>query len=126
MVTSSNPSSGSCVYPLSSSSSTPASLTPSVPTPTTTAPINVPPTTVTNPTTSSPAGTGMPENGTPPTVFNTGNPASSMGSTTGFGTEIPPSSSTSISMAAGLRVRPFTCCITLTMSLITRRIILDW
>ncbi|KAL4034500.1 hypothetical protein IC575_003148 [Cucumis melo] len=123
MVTNSNPSTGSCIYPSSSSSATPASMTPSVPTqtPTTTAPITVSPTTVTNPTTSSPVGSGMPENGSPPGAFNTDNPASSIGSTTGFGTEIPPSSSTSISIAAGLR--PFTCFIILTMSFITHRII---
>ncbi|XP_022968747.1 mucin-2 [Cucurbita maxima] len=124
MVTNSNPSTGSCLYPSSSSSATPASMTPSVPTPTptTTAPITVAPTIVTNPT-SSPVGTGMPENGTPPAIFNPDNPSSSIGSSTGFGTEIPPSSSTSISMAAGLR--PFTWCIIMTMSLITRRIILE-
>ncbi|KAL6964581.1 hypothetical protein U1Q18_035632 [Sarracenia purpurea var. burkii] len=102
MVTSTNPSTGTCIYLLSSSSSSSSS-----------------PLTVTTPTPATPAAGGTVTGsggGTPPTVLNTSSP--SPGSTTVYGGSSP-SFNSSTSMAIGYR--PFTgsCCIILVTSLIT-------
>ncbi|XP_030506016.2 uncharacterized protein LOC115720944 [Cannabis sativa] len=119
-----NPSTGSCVYPTSSSSSSSSSSTPASPSPVTPAtPTQTPPTltpsspmqgtttpsTPTTPTVTNPAaGTPSPSWGvapgsgsTPPTVLN-----SSTGTTPDFGLDSPPGFNTSTSKAGGLR-RPF-------------------
>uniref|UniRef100_A0A5B7BTY9 Putative glucan endo-1,3-beta-glucosidase 12 n=1 Tax=Davidia involucrata TaxID=16924 RepID=A0A5B7BTY9_DAVIN len=112
MITNINPSTGSCVYPSSSSSSP---LTTSSPTPTTTT--TSPPT----PTTSPPSGTAVPGSGSPPTVLNTSNPAS--GTTTVFG-ESPPAVNTSTS-SMSTNLQPFIGCIILATSMITGKFVLD-
>ncbi|XP_058191689.1 PLASMODESMATA CALLOSE-BINDING PROTEIN 4 isoform X2 [Rhododendron vialii] len=132
MITNTNPSSGTCIYPSSSSSpatattpTTPATTTPTTPattTPTTPATTMTPtmPTTITpTPTTSSSSGAIVPVSASP-TVFNTSNPAS--GSTTVVG-DNPPSVNSSTSLATTLQ--PFTGCIILVISVVTRRLILD-
>ncbi|XP_024020403.1 glucan endo-1,3-beta-glucosidase 3 isoform X1 [Morus notabilis] len=117
-----NPSTGSCIYQTSSSSSTtvsPSSTTPVTPTPVTptpstpTASIPTPSTpTVTNP--AAPAWGAVSGSGTP-TVLNT-----STGTTPDFGLESPPGfTNSSTSKAAGLR--PFIGFIFLVISLVTRK-----
>ncbi|GMP39804.1 hypothetical protein CsSME_00010496 [Camellia sinensis var. sinensis] len=138
MITNNNPSSGTCIYPSSSSptsspttatpSTTPTPTTPTTPTPTT--PTTTTPTTPTIPTpttpmtptpsTTSSSGATTPGYGSPPAVLNMSNPAS--GSTTVFG-ESPPTFNSSTSMAIGLQ--PFTGYIILTTSIVAGRFILD-
>ncbi|KAF7818016.1 Glucan endo-1,3-beta-glucosidase 1 [Senna tora] len=79
-----NPSTGSCIYPSSSSSSsssTPVPLSP-ITTPSTPMPSSPTPT-------SSSSGTGTSGYGTPPSVLNSSNPAAGMGTTPVFGSESP-------------------------------------
>uniref|UniRef100_A0A2N9GF73 X8 domain-containing protein n=1 Tax=Fagus sylvatica TaxID=28930 RepID=A0A2N9GF73_FAGSY len=129
MIVNTNPSTGSCIFPLSSSS------TPT-PTTTTTTPTPTPPTTTTIPTPTPPTNnnnitardrcirvmhyvliSGTP----PPTVLNTSsNPASG---TTGFGFESPPPANTSTSFSSGLQ--PFIGCIILVTSFVTGKLVLD-
>ncbi|XP_062081737.1 uncharacterized protein LOC133788320 [Humulus lupulus] len=126
-----NPSTGSCVFPTSSSSSsTPASPftvtpTPVTPTPPTPMPVTPTPSTPATPTVTNPAaGTPSPSWGvvsgsgsTPPTVLN-----SSTGTTPDFGLDSPPGFNTSTSKAGGLR--PFIGFIFLVTSLITKSVVL--
>ncbi|KAF5960767.1 hypothetical protein HYC85_001976, partial [Camellia sinensis] len=138
MITNNNPSTGTCIYPSSSSpTSSPTTATPSTtPTPTTpttptlTTPTTTTPTTPTIPTpttpmtptpsTTSSSGATTSGYGSPPAVLNMSNPAS--GSTTVFG-ESPPTFNSSTSMAIGLQ--PFTGYIILITSIVAGRFILD-
>ncbi|KAJ9180379.1 hypothetical protein P3X46_008633 [Hevea brasiliensis] len=109
-----NPSAGSCVFPLSSSSpSTPSTTTPT------------PSTSTTNPTnpatTPSSSGAGTSGTVTPPSVLNSSSPGS--GTTTGFGSEIPPGFNTSTSKSTTLQ--PSIGCIILITFFIARIVILD-
>ncbi|KAK3025044.1 hypothetical protein RJ639_043322, partial [Escallonia herrerae] len=86
MLTNTNPSTGSCIYPSSSSSSsvpTTASPTPTTtsPTPNTSSPVTTSPTPT--PTTSSSSGAAPIGYGSPPSVLNASNPASGTGTTFG-------------------------------------------
>ncbi|XP_057963121.1 glucan endo-1,3-beta-glucosidase 3-like [Malania oleifera] len=127
-----NPSTGSCIYTTSSSTTsppatpssstsppaTPSSSSPSPPSLSLSPPL-VPPSS-SLPTTPPPS-LGTPASGSvsPPTVLNTSNPASG----TGFGLDSPPPASNFSSMAAGKR--PFVSCITLVASFIIGKFILD-
>ncbi|KAI8023661.1 Glucan endo-1,3-beta-glucosidase 1 [Camellia lanceoleosa] len=104
MVTNTNPSTGTCVYQSSlSSSSSPMTAT----TPT--------------PTTASTAGATIPGSGSPPTVLNSSYPSAS-GSTSIFDGS-PPSNTSSISMATNLQ--PFINSIILATSIVAGRFVLD-
>ncbi|KAI8028252.1 Glucan endo-1,3-beta-glucosidase 1 [Camellia lanceoleosa] len=143
MLTNNNPSTGTCIYPTSSSPTsspttatpptTPTPTTPTTPTPTTPTPNTPTTTTPTTPTipapttpmtptpsTTSSSGATTPGYGSPPAVLNMSNPAS--GSTTVFG-ESPPTLNSSTSMATGLQ--PFTGYIILITSIVAGRFILD-
>ncbi|XP_027363737.1 mucin-5AC [Abrus precatorius] len=130
-----NPSSGSCIFPSSSSpSSTPKSSFPTPPTqssptslppPSPVTPAPSVPTTPTPsiptapPTTSASSGAGTSGYGTPPSVLNSSNPASGM--MPGFGSESPPVvNTTSASHSVGLR--PSLGCIVLMISFVTTRL----
>ncbi|KAL9392916.1 hypothetical protein Peur_012201 [Populus x canadensis] len=121
-----NPSTGSCIYPSSSSSSSTPSLpatTTSPANPATTSPANPATTSPANPATTSPANPatsppaiGVP--GAPPSVLNSStNPASS------FGFNTPPALNSSASKSATLQ--PFIGCAILVTSFVARTIILD-
>ncbi|VVA37465.1 PREDICTED: PLASMODESMATA CALLOSE-BINDING PROTEIN [Prunus dulcis] len=124
-----NPSTGSCIYQSSSSSSTPTTPNPAstTPTPTSTIP---PPTSTTPPSTSTtpppaitsipPPGEGVSGSGTPPSVLNSSNPAS--GSMPEFGSDSPPGFNTTTSTSASLR--PSVGCVFLVTTLVTRKIVL--
>ncbi|ONI04154.1 hypothetical protein PRUPE_6G305700 [Prunus persica] len=124
-----NPSTGSCIYQSSSSSSTPTTSNPAstTPTPTSTIP---PPTSTTPPSTSTtpppaitsipPPGEGVSGSGTPPSVLNSSNPAS--GSMPAFGSDSPPGFNTTTSTSASLR--PSVGCVFLVTTLVTRKIVL--
>ncbi|XP_059652201.1 uncharacterized protein LOC132299530 [Cornus florida] len=101
MITNINPSSGSCIYPTSSSSSTPTTFPTPTPTPTTFP-------TPTPTTTTASSGAPVPGYGSPPTVVNTSNPAlgttitnPASGTTTVF--ESPPGATNSTSISANLQ-----------------------
>ncbi|PON69586.1 Glycoside hydrolase [Parasponia andersonii] len=118
---SANPSTGSCIYP-TSSSSTPAS--PSTPTPVTPTPYTPTPVTPTPTVTNPAAGTPSPSWGvvsgsgtSPPTVLN-----SSTGTTPDFGLDSPPGFNSSTSKAGGLR--PFIGFIFLVTSFVTRNFVM--
>nr|XP_023914210.1 uncharacterized protein LOC112025757 [Quercus suber]POF08443.1 glucan endo-1,3-beta-glucosidase 1 [Quercus suber] len=112
VIVNSNPSTGSCIFPSSSTSSSPAATASPTPTVTTTP--------TPTPTTSSPPDTGVSGSGTPPSVMNTSNPASG---TTVFGFENPPAANTTTSFSYGLQ--PFIGCIILATSFVTGKIVLD-
>nr|GMD42300.1 glucan endo-1,3-beta-glucosidase 3-like [Ipomoea batatas] len=96
IVTSTNPSSGSCVYPASSSSSSSSSSSPLTQNPSPSAPITTPTTT---PTTTSSSGTGLlPDSGTPPTLLNASNPVPG-GEMPGLGDAIPLGNTSTISIS---------------------------
>ncbi|OVA16663.1 Glycoside hydrolase [Macleaya cordata] len=115
-----NPSTGSCVYPSSSSSSSTPTPTTSTPPSSTTIP-TTPPTTnpatmpITNPTT-----TGGASYGTPPAVLNTSYPNSP---TDLYGSQPPPGFSTTTSIAAGLQ--PLFVSIILVTSFTTAKLMID-
>ncbi|XP_031103850.1 glucan endo-1,3-beta-glucosidase 12-like [Ipomoea triloba] len=112
IVTSTNPSSGSCVYPTSGSSS--SSSSPLTQNPTPSAPITTPTTT---PTTTSSSGTGLlPDSGTPPTLLNASNPVPG-GEMPGLGGAIPLGNTSTISMSPILQ--PFVGYIFLLASICT-------
>ncbi|KAL2454777.1 Uncharacterized protein Adt_47723 [Abeliophyllum distichum] len=122
VVTNVNPSVDSCIFPTSSSSSSPSP--PTIPSPvsattppTTTSPVSATP----PPTTTSPSGT-PPSTSTPPTILNSSSPASG-GFPTGFG-DSPPFLNTSTSMSSSLQ--PFIGCITAVASIITWKLVLDY
>ncbi|KAM3377918.1 glucan endo-1,3-beta-glucosidase 4 [Capsicum galapagoense] len=113
MITNSNPSTGSCVFPASGSSTS----SPATPTPTTTTPMSGTPA----PTTSSTTGAAVPGLA-PPTVPN--------GNDSGFGTmpsgisdSIPPTTTTSLSMSHGFQ--PLVGCIILVVSIVTSKLVLE-
>nr|XP_016465134.1 PREDICTED: uncharacterized protein PB18E9.04c-like isoform X1 [Nicotiana tabacum] len=114
MITNSNPSTGSCIFPNSASStSSPVTSTPTITTPSAGTAV---------PTTSSTTGVAVPGTGAPPTVLNASNPA--LGEMpTGFGDTIPPTVTTSTSMSSSLK--PFISCIILFTSLMTVKLVLD-
>ncbi|KAJ8752278.1 hypothetical protein K2173_003914 [Erythroxylum novogranatense] len=118
-----NPSSGSCIYPTSSSST--SSLPPpstSSGNPVTTPPTNPVTTPPTNPVTTSPLpGSGEPSTGTPPSVLNSSAPGS--GATTVFGYGAPPGFNTSTSKATILL--PFITDVLIFTSLVTGLVVLD-
>ncbi|EEF50025.1 hydrolase, hydrolyzing O-glycosyl compounds, putative [Ricinus communis] len=110
-IVSSNPSTGSCVFP-SSSLSSPSSTT-TLPTP---------PSPTTNPAiTPSTPGTGESGTGTPPSVLNSSSPGSGTG--TVFGSETPPGFNSSTSKSASFH--PSFGCIILVTLFIARTITLD-
>ncbi|KAL5834225.1 hypothetical protein ACOSQ4_013722 [Xanthoceras sorbifolium] len=124
-----NPSTGTCIYPSSSSSSTsqpsqPSSTTPTPPTPTTIptptpTPLTPTPTTIPPPATT----TTSPEPGasgsvTPPSVVNSSNPTSI------FGSDSPPITNTSTSVSSRGWQQPFIGCITLLTSFVVTGIII--
>ncbi|KAK4339779.1 hypothetical protein RND71_041241 [Anisodus tanguticus] len=113
MITSSNPSSGSCVFPASGSSSS----SPSTPTPTTTTPTSGTPA----PTTSSTTGAAIPGLA-PPTVPNGNNSGLGL-MPSGIGDGIPPTTTTSLSMSNGLQ--PLVGCIILIASIVTSKLVLE-
>ncbi|KAL2511777.1 Uncharacterized protein Adt_17377 [Abeliophyllum distichum] len=134
VVTNVNPSVDSCIFPTSSSSSSPSP--PTIPSPvsattppTTTSPVSAtPPPTIASPvsatpppTTTSPSGT-PPSTSTPPTILNSSSPASG-GFPTGFG-DSPPFLNTSTSTSSSLQ--PFIGCITAVASIITWKLVLDY
>ncbi|XP_019187616.1 PREDICTED: mucin-2-like [Ipomoea nil] len=121
MVTSTNPSSGSCVYPTSgsSSSSSPSSSSssssPPTQNPTPSAPITTP---TTPPTTASSSGTGLlPDSGTPPPLLNASYPVPG-GEMPGMGDGIPLGNTSTISMSP-INLQPFVGCIFLVASICT-------
>ncbi|KAF5463240.1 hypothetical protein F2P56_019170 [Juglans regia] len=97
-----NPSTGSCIYLSSSASSLPLSSSS--------------PTTATIPTAPSSAGAGV-SSSSPPTVFNTGDPAS------GMMPNLSPPVNSSTSFSSGLQ--PIIGCIVLVTSFVTTKIVLD-
>ncbi|KAH0784593.1 hypothetical protein KY290_004191 [Solanum tuberosum] len=110
MITNSNPSSGSCVFPASgSSSSSPA---------TTTTPMSGTPV----PTTSSSTGAAIPGLA-PPTVTN-GNDSGFGMMPSGIGDSIPPTTTTSLSMSNELQ--PLVGCIVLVASIATSKLVLEF
>ncbi|XP_021620012.1 glucan endo-1,3-beta-glucosidase 12 isoform X1 [Manihot esculenta] len=104
-----NPSTGSCVFPLSSSSSSTSSL----PTPT--------PSTINPVTTPSSPGDGTSGTVTPPSVLNSSSPVP--GTTTGFGSDTPPGFNTSTSKSTTMQ--PSIGCISLITFFIVRIVFLD-
>ncbi|KAI3445476.1 hypothetical protein Pfo_002141 [Paulownia fortunei] len=109
VITNVNPSSGSCIFTTSSSSTSPTTASPTTTTPT--------------PTTASSSGaTPTGSSGTPPTILNAGNPALG-GATTGFGESPPAANTSSVSMSSSLQ--PFVSCIIVVTSIITGGIVLD-
>lgn len=138
MITNSNPSTGSCIFPSSSPSSSvttsPTPPTATFPPPTTTFPpqtMTFPPST---PTTTTPmptpptpipqtpeSGTTVPSYGSPPSLLNTSNPASGAG--TVFG-DSPPNVNTS-STSKSTHLQPIFSCIFLVTYIITGKTVLD-
>ncbi|KAJ8771838.1 hypothetical protein K2173_027015 [Erythroxylum novogranatense] len=114
-----NPSTGSCIYPTSSSSS--SLLTPSVPTPSVSS-TNGATTSPTNPATTSPTnplpGSGETGIGIPPSVLN-----SSSGTTTVFGPDTPPGINASASKSPTLL--PFVRSVTIGATLVIGVVVLD-
>ncbi|KAI4349864.1 hypothetical protein L6164_010411 [Bauhinia variegata] len=106
-----NPSTGSCIY-ASSSTPTTSSTPPPTPKTSSTPPTSSSSTSIPTPTTSSSSGFGS-----PPSVLNSSNPASSgSGIMPGFGSETPVVNTTTASHSAGLQ--PFVGCIFLVVSLV--------
>ncbi|KAK4795853.1 hypothetical protein SAY86_028179 [Trapa natans] len=108
-IVSTNPSTGSCIYPTSSQTSAPATTTTTTPTPTPTTASLIPPSTGAVPV-------PIPGMGTPPAMVNTGSPAS--GNPTNFGLTgtTPPGMTTSTSSSA--TSQPLVGCIIILISLI--------
>ncbi|KAM1949784.1 hypothetical protein ACFX15_009800 [Malus domestica] len=122
-IVSANPSTGSCIYASSSSTTptpNPASTNPpptsTIPPPTSTIP---PPTSTTPPaiTTFPPPGEGVSGSGTPPSVLNSSNPANS-GTMPELGPYTPPGFNTTTSTSASLQ--PSFGCIFFVATLVTR------
>ncbi|KAG2694521.1 hypothetical protein I3760_08G149200 [Carya illinoinensis] len=102
-----NPSTGSCIYLSSSASSLPLSSS---------SPTTASPTPTTIPTAPSSPGAGV-SSSSPPTVFDTGDPAS------GTMPNLSPPVNSSTSFSSGLQ--PFIGCIVLVTSFVTAKIVLD-
>ncbi|PIN14844.1 Glucan endo-1,3-beta-D-glucosidase [Handroanthus impetiginosus] len=146
VLTNVNPSSGSCIFPTSSSSTTPTTPsprtttptpTPTTPSPSTTTPTMPSPSTTTPPTTSTPTTpspttpspntsstgatpTGL--SGTPPNILNASSPTLG-GTTAGAGDSPPTFDTSSDSMSSNLK--PFIGCIIVVTSIIIRGVVLD-
>ncbi|XP_022898139.1 glucan endo-1,3-beta-glucosidase 3-like isoform X1 [Olea europaea var. sylvestris] len=134
-ITNVNPSVGSCIFPTSSSSSSPpttvspvsatpppttsSSVSATPPPPTTSSPVSGTPT---PPTTASPSGT-PPSTSTPPSVLNSSSPTLG-GFPTSFGDSPPPVFDTSTSASSSLQ--PFIGCLTAAAFIITGKFILDY
>ncbi|KAK2634613.1 hypothetical protein Ddye_029405 [Dipteronia dyeriana] len=130
-----NPSTGTCIYPSSASSTTsqPSSTTPTTPPPTpptptpptltplTPTPLTPTPTTIQPPPTTitSPGPAGASGSVTPPSVLNSSNP------TTVFGFDGPPVTNTSSSVSAAWKQPSFIGCFTLVTSFVAGIIILE-
>ncbi|XP_060167409.1 glucan endo-1,3-beta-glucosidase [Lycium barbarum] len=112
-ITNSNPSTGSCVFPASGSSTS----SPTTPTPTTTTPTSGTPA----PTTSSTTGAAVP--GLAPPTGTNGNDSGFGMMPSGIGESIPPTSTTSLSMSNGLQ--PLVGCIILVASVATSKLVLE-
>ncbi|XP_044467586.1 ESX-1 secretion-associated protein EspK [Mangifera indica] len=120
VVVSTNPSSGSCVYPSSASSSSTSSMTPPSTTPTTPTTTPTPTPIATAPpatTTASPLLPGVPGSVTPPTVLNSSSP------NTVFGSDSPPVVNTSTTTS--IKAQHLKGYFTLVISLVTGIIILQ-
>ncbi|XP_011087543.1 mucin-17 isoform X1 [Sesamum indicum] len=115
-ITNVNPSSGSCIFATSASSSTsPTTASPTTPTPTTASPLTPTPTTE-----SSTGATTTSSTGAPPAMLNSSYPALG-GATTGYGDSPLSGNTSSISMSSSLR--PFISCIVVVTSIITGRLV---
>ncbi|KAL0335377.1 UNVERIFIED_CONTAM: Glucan endo-1,3-beta-glucosidase 1 [Sesamum radiatum] len=115
VITNVNPSSGSCIFANSASSSTsPTTASPTTPTPTTASPVTP------TPTTASSTGATPTSTGAPPAILNSSYPALG-GATTGYGDSPLSGNSSSISMSSSLR--PFIGCIVVVASIITGRLV---
>ncbi|KAK4427559.1 Glucan endo-1,3-beta-glucosidase 1 [Sesamum alatum] len=125
-ITNVNPSSGSCIFATSASSSTPTTTaSPTTPTPTTVSPTTPTPTTASpvtpTPTTASSTGaTPTSSTANPPAILNSSYPALG-GATTGYGDSPFSGNSSSVSMSSSLR--PFIGCIVVLTSIVTGRLV---